>query len=275
MNLTDPGVLAALLARHGLRAQKGLGQHFLTSATVVRRIVDAVAEAKGILEIGPGPGVLTRPLSETATLRALEFDSGMVPVLAESAPKAEVVAADALKADLRAHLQALPAPRAVVSNLPYYITGPLLEKIGEAWEHWGLAVLMMQREVGNRILAPPGHPERGALSVCLQAQFELRKLCDVPAGAFTPPPKVESVVLVLRPHDLPVPVEHWQAWRGLVRSCFRMPRKTIANNLAATVGKTDAERILSDAGIDRRLRPQALDQDAWTRLFHHSRVQTR
>lgn len=274
MNLTDPGVLTALLARHGLRAKKGLGQHFLTSGAVVRRIVETASQAQGILEIGPGPGVLTQPLSERSTLRALEFDADMAAVLAESAPRAEVVVADALEADLSAHLQTLPEPRAVVSNLPYYITGPLLERIGEAWEHWTLAVLMMQREVGNRILTPAGDSERGALSVCLQAQFEISKLCDVPAGAFTPPPKVESVVLVLRPRPLPVPQEEWRAWRGLVRSCFRMPRKTIANNLAATVGKADAERILHSAGIESRLRPQALDQDAWIRLYQCSRAKT-
>ena len=200
MRLDEPSVLRAFLARHGLRPDKGLGQHFLVSASAVDAIVAAATPSRGILEIGPGPGVLTGPLSEAAEhLVAIELDATMPRLLRESAPKAEIVRADALQADLRAILDGIPTPRAVVSNMPYYITGPLLGRVADVRDAFDVAVLMMQREVADRILAKPGGRERGALSVALQSQFEIARVANVPAGAFLPPPKVDSAVLRLVP----------------------------------------------------------------------------
>ena len=125
MDLADPSSLKAFLSRHGLWADKGLGQHFLVSKKVVGAIAQSLNDCAGILEIGPGPGVLTSVLSERAAkMLAIELDKRMISVLTESAPRAEIIEADALKADLSAMLKQLPEPRGLVSNLPYYITGP-------------------------------------------------------------------------------------------------------------------------------------------------------
>ncbi len=261
MNLADPGLLKSFLARHGLSARKGLGQHFLTSAKVVGAIVEATGDVDGVLEIGPGPGILTGPLSEGRTMIAIELDDRMIPALQESAPGVTIYQEDALKSDLGERLRELPAPRAVVSNLPYYITGPLLGAIADVSAEWSVAVLMMQREVGVRILAQAGNRERGALSVRMQAEFEIRKVIDVPPGAFSPPPRVDSIVLSLRPTSTRFSAEMIR----LVRAGFAQPRKTLSNNLqAAGFDRTAVER----AGLEAGIRPHFLTLSDWKRIAH-------
>lgn len=264
MNLADPPTLKAFLQRHGLWARKGLGQHFLCSAKVVEGIVSRCMGCAGVLEIGPGPGVLTNPLSSSRRLIALEVDQAMIGALAESAPSADVRKLDALKADLSAILAELPAPRAVVSNLPYYITGPLLTAVAGACSSFDVAVLMMQKEVARRIVAGPGSSERGSLSVFLQAQFDIAKVLDVPAGAFYPPPKVDSTVLQFKPlPDRPDP-----ALFDFVRVGFKQPRKTVANNLSTGLGvprEAVVERLHA-AGLDERVRAQELTLEQWAVL---------
>lgn len=270
MNLADPGVLKQFLGRHGLSASKGLGQHFLVSPKVVSAIVSSLEGCRGLLEIGPGPGVLTSPLSEAADqMIALELDPRMVEALKESAPRAEVRQTDALQADLSVILRSLSEPRGVVSNLPYYITGPLLTKIAESRGHYVKAVLMMQREVAERVLAGPKTPERGSLSVYLQLQFDIRLLARAPAGAFLPPPKVDSAVLELTPKSLPVAVEKAPALFRLIRLGFGQPRKTLVNNLVAGlhVDRTVATRAIQNAGLGEMARPQELENAAWVGLL--------
>lgn len=261
LNLADAGVLKPFLQRHGLDAKKGMGQHFLVSRNVVDAIVGCFDGFRGILEIGPGPGVLTGPLSETAErLIALEVDARLPDALHESAPSAEVRLLNALEADVSQILRELPEPRGVVSNLPYYITGPLLGRITDARRAWSKAVLMMQREVGTRILARPGERERGGLSVMIQARFEVRRVALVPPGAFYPPPKVDSVVLELIPKNVDYPDELFVfAHRG-----FAQPRKTLANNLAAAGYPRD---LVERAGLSPTIRPHELEMESWSRLF--------
>jgi 16S rRNA (adenine1518-N6/adenine1519-N6)-dimethyltransferase len=265
VDLSDPGTLRRFLDRHGLSAKKGLGQHFLCSGKVVSEIVSRMQGVSGILEIGPGPGVLTGPLSHVAErLVALEVDPRMGPVLAESAPDAEVVVGDALKIDLSEILERLPRPRAVVSNLPYYITGPLLTRIAEARRAFDKAVLMMQKEVAVRILAGPGNRDRGSLSVFLQAQFQIEKVCDVPAGAFLPPPKVDSSVLQF----LPLAASGETKFLSWMRKGFEQPRKTLANNIRAMGFTSDqVESALNMAGVQAKARPADLTLEEWTKLF--------
>jgi 16S rRNA (adenine1518-N6/adenine1519-N6)-dimethyltransferase len=209
-----------------------------------------------VLEVGPGPGVLTGPLSEKYAVQALEVDRRWEPVLAEVAPGAQVHWGDALGltwADL------MPSePWAIVSNMPYQITGPLLERVEAARDRIAVAVLMMQREVAEKILAPASSAERGAVSVNLQAQFAIRKLVQVPAGAFVPPPKVDSTVLVLVPRTDPWPTE----WRALVRQGFGMPRKTLVNNLGAWVAP-----MLADLGLSPTVRPHQVTEEQWRNLL--------
>ena len=261
MNLSDPGTLRAFLARHGLTARKGLGQHFLCSTSAVSAIVAAVGDARGVLEIGPGPGVLTSALSEIAEVIALEVDDRMIEALGESAPKAKVLKQDALEANLPELLAELPEPRAIVSNLPYYITGPLLTVIASARRGFDVAVLMMQKEVGQRVLAEPGNRDRGSLSVFLQSQFAILRVANVPAGAFIPPPKVDSVVLQLVPLDAPNEPRLYE----LIRLGFTQPRKTLANNLATGLG-VDREKVvgvLADGGMLGNVRPHELTLEQW------------
>jgi 16S rRNA (adenine1518-N6/adenine1519-N6)-dimethyltransferase len=264
--LTDPKTLRDLLSRHGIAPRKGLGQHFLCSGSAVNAVVTALDGYKGVLEIGPGPGVLTSPLSEKVEkLIALEIDGEMVNVLKESAPKADVRRVDALKTDLAEILNELPQPRAIVSNLPYYITAPLVTAIARSAAHLDKAVLMMQKEVARRILAKAGERERGSLSVYLQATFEIKKLADVPAGAFIPPPKVDSTILQFRPIRGATYSEEFFAF---IRQGFDQPRKTLANNVAegGVIERGEVEAGLRQLGLDERIRPHQVSLEEWIAL---------
>lgn len=259
MNLAQPQDLRTFLDRHGLSPKKGLGQHFLCSERAVLAIVAAAGE-RSILEIGPGPGILTQALAAERRVIALELDEQMAVPLAESAPTAEIVFGDALSTDLRELMLKLRKPRAVVSNLPYYITGPLLDRIAEISDLWEVAVLMMQREVARRIVAPVGDRDRGALSVRMQAEFEIRRVVEVPPGAFIPPPKVESTVLALEPRSTKLEPE----LLALIRAGFTQPRKTLSNNLASC--GYDRELVVA-AGLERNIRPHQISLASWRRLY--------
>jgi 16S rRNA (adenine1518-N6/adenine1519-N6)-dimethyltransferase len=265
VRLDQPEILRAFLKRHGLRPDKGLGQHFLVSPPVVDAIVGEAASCRGILEIGPGPGVLTGPLSEAAeSMVAIEVDATMPLLLSESAPRARIVKEDALQANLPALLQELPSPRAVVSNLPYYITGPLLGTIANARADFDVAVLMMQREVADRILAKPGKRERGSLSVALQSQFTISRVINVPSGAFMPPPKVDSAVLKFVPRFDGLD----EATLRLVRLGFAQPRQTLVNNLVAglKIARDEAVAKVEAAGLLETVRPAELTESEWRLL---------
>lgn len=217
--------------------------------------------------MGPGPGVLTQALAdEKRRVMAVELDPRMAGALSESAPLAEVLIADALKSDLNGLLDQLPEPRAIVSNMPYNITGPLLAKFAEVRDRIDRAVLMMQKEVGSRILAEPGNSDRGALSVCLQAQFAIQKVCQVPPGAFEPPPKVDSIVLRLNPQPTPGSAQDEARLFGCVRAGFTQPRKTLLNNLGVTYGKQEVERVLATLELDARIRPHMLALEQWRQI---------
>jgi len=231
---------------------------------VVESIVARASGAKGVLEIGPGAGVLTAPLCDTAErVVAVELDRRMVGVLAEVAPLAEVVEADVLKTDVASILQRLPEPRCVVSNMPYNITGPLLGKVTECRRLFRNAVLMMQKEVGDRVLARAGSSERGSLSVCMQLQFAIEKVCDAPAGAFYPPPKVDSIVLEFVPIEQSFDVDRVI---GVVRTGFTQPRKTLANNLSSRLAREKVEALLTSMKLDVRVRPHQLTNEQWVAL---------
>jgi 16S rRNA (adenine1518-N6/adenine1519-N6)-dimethyltransferase len=201
-------------------------------------------------------------------LIALELDQRMVAALADSAPSAEVRRLDALHADLSEILRELPAPRAVVSNLPYYITGPLLTRIAEARAEFSVAVLMMQKEVAQRILAGPSNSARGSLSVYLQMQFEIALVAQVPAGAFVPPPKVDSTVLRFEPKPLSLEPAFEAHLFRLIRLSFAQPRKTLANNLVAglQVPRDVAANAIEVAGLEEKIRPHDLTLNEWLAL---------
>jgi len=268
LELTDRAELRSFLERHALWARKALSQNYLCSPTVVKAILGRLEGFTGALEIGPGPGVLTAALANTCKrVIALEVDERMIPALAESAPSAEVRLCDALKVNLGAILDELPAPKALVSNMPYQITGPLLTLAAEHRRRYQKAVLMMQREVAQRVLAQPGDSARGSLSVYLQTQFHISKVAAVPPGAFLPPPKVSSSVLEFVPKESGLRSDEEAGFFKLVRHAFRQPRKTLANNVVGLFTREQVESWLVERELPRGTRPHMLTMDQWMDLW--------
>ena len=213
------------------------------------------------MEIGPGIGVITGPLSESSSVIAVELDRTLAEHLADKAPRAEILLADALGVDWVPLLASLPQPAGIVSNMPYNITGPLLEKVYGCADKIDRAVLMMQKEVAEKMVAKVGDSGRGALSVVFQDRFEIGIKCQVPPGAFSPPPKVESTVLVLRPRAAPVPGMY-----RIAHAAFRQPRKTLANNLKGLVDAAALAETLREFGLAPTLRPHQVPDAVWPRL---------
>ena len=225
---------------------------------MVSKIVEAASGCVGFLEIGPGPAVLTEPLAELGSVIAIEADPRMVMIAREAVPSARVIHEDALRLDWSPLLLELPAPRAIVSNMPYNITGPLLDRICGVRRLTSMAVLMMQKEVGEKVLAQPGDSARGALSVVIQRLFEVTRVCVAPAGAFVPPPKVDSVVLRLVPR---LELLDEDDLSRFVRRGFTQPRKKLSNNLG------ELGWVVTACGLDPNIRPHQVMQDDWVRLF--------
>ncbi len=220
----------------------------------------AASGLAGVLEIGPGPGVLTRFLVEGGvSVTAVELDRRVLPVLEEFAPGAAVLSADALAMDWEALLSDLPLPRGIVSNMPYNITGPLLERVAGVSGLIDRAVLMMQKEVADKIMALPGDRTRGAVSVNLQSVFRISSVCGAPAGCFMPPPKVDSSVLLFVPREDRLEGVERERFERVVRAGFRMPRKTLVNNLKGVVH-------LDGLGLKESVRPHELTEDEWRRV---------
>jgi 16S rRNA (adenine1518-N6/adenine1519-N6)-dimethyltransferase len=237
------------------------------------KVVDAIAPQPGdrFLEIGPGPGVLTTRLAARAGhVTAIEIDRDLAAGLRETLPaNVEVVTADILDVDLAEHLGA--GPVRVAGNLPYNISSPILFKLLSAGaERPGLqdATLMLQREVADRLVAPPGTKDYGVLTIFTAARADVRRLLTLPPGAFRPAPKVHSAVVRLTFVPSRVPPEVEPAFERLVRVIFMQRRKTLANALrpfAEPLGR-DARAALAEAGIDPAARPETLDLAALVRL---------
>lgn len=249
-----------VLAEHGLSPKRGFSQSFLTSRGVVERIARAAELRAGetVVELGAGLGTLTSALIATgARVIAVERDRELAPVLrAELGDAATVVEADAATLDLAALRLPGEAEVCVVGNLPYAITGAILQNLHRQREVVARAVLMVQLEVAERLLARPGSAEYGALSVFTQAGFEVRRVTRVAPGSFHPPPRVHSAVIHLRRLQPPRAVER-DAFRRVVRAAFQARRKTLRNALAPL--GMDAEALLRAAGIDPRRRGETLD----------------
>jgi 16S rRNA (adenine1518-N6/adenine1519-N6)-dimethyltransferase len=270
----DAAAVRATLRAAGLRARHGLSQNFLADPEVLEAILAEAAPRPGrrILEIGPGLGLLTAGLLEAgAAVTAVELDRGLAGFLRErfveaiEAEDLRLIEGDALDQDLP---KLLEAPYDVVANLPYHITSPILHAmLGQAPRPERL-VLMVQREVAERIAAPPG--KMSYLSVFVQYHARVRIALQVPAGAFEPEPSVESAVMVLEPFDADDrldPGTEDELWR-LVQAAFRERRKMIHNVLARQL-PLDASRVtgaLAAVGIDPDRRPQTLAVGEWLAL---------
>lgn len=256
--LEDLPPLRETIKEHGLAAKKGLGQHFLLDLNLTRKIAGFCEAAGGdtILEIGPGPGGLTRALLETgADVVAIERDRRVVPVLeelAEATGRLRFVEDDALKAD---DAQLVPAGSVIASNLPYNISTELLVK----WlvvepRFWKRLVLMFQKEVGDRILAEPGSKTYGRLSVIAQAASKPRLGFHLPARAFTPPPKVDSSVLVFENEGRP---DHIKALERVTEAAFGQRRKMLRQSLKSVFGPRLPE-VLAEVGLEETARAETV-----------------
>ncbi|MBS0431543.1 MAG: 16S rRNA (adenine(1518)-N(6)/adenine(1519)-N(6))-dimethyltransferase RsmA [Proteobacteria bacterium] len=242
------------------RAKKHYGQHFLHERGIIERIVAAVAPRPGerLVEIGPGEGALTLPLLDKAgALTAIELDAELIEPLREKS-KAHgdltILHADVLETDLTA--LAGGGKLRLVGNLPYYVSSPILFHCLAHARAIADMHFMLQKEVVDRMAAAPGGKTYGRLSVMLQLACTVEPLLRVPAGAFRPPPQVESAVVrlvPLSPPQLP-PTELMPSIEGIVRAAFGQRRKTLANALSGTL---DAEAIRA-AGIDPRARAETL-----------------
>lgn len=249
--------------RKGGRAKKSLGQNFLIDDNIIDDIVWQ-AIPKGdmpLVEIGPGPGGLTRVLTERADrLWAIELDTEKVQILEKEFQDLplHIIQMDALKLNL----QDLWGKEKgwLVGNLPYYIANPLLMHFLEQGENLEGLTIMVQREVGARMVARPGSKEYGILSIAVQLSAEVHKMFDVPPTAFWPPPKVTSTVLRLYIRSFPGFEIDPKVFFRVVRAAFGQRRKTLLNALTAglNIPKPEMSEILRTAGVDEGLRPENL-----------------
>jgi 16S rRNA (adenine1518-N6/adenine1519-N6)-dimethyltransferase len=244
------------------RAKKSLGQHFLVDRGAILRIAHAIPESADVLEIGPGRGAITEALlSRVGHLTLIEKDdalAGMWQERAATEPRLRLVHGDVLK-------RLLPTanehrPEWIAGNLPYNISGPLSAMLFSLQLAGGM-VLMYQREVAERIAASPGGRQYGGLSVLARHHYEVKRLLVLPPGAFSPPPRVHSAVLLLTPHHRQRACSYTDLQRT-VRRGFAHRRKTIANNFREMMSPDDWMEL----GIDAGTRPEQLDYGAWERL---------
>ncbi|HEY7104821.1 MAG TPA: 16S rRNA (adenine(1518)-N(6)/adenine(1519)-N(6))-dimethyltransferase RsmA [Acidimicrobiia bacterium] len=264
MEMLTPATVHALLAEHGIRPKKSLGQHFLVDPNTARRIA-ALAEVDAgehVVEIGPGLGSLTLALVERgARVRAVELDPALARVVAGIAG-ADVRVADALTVDLD-DLLGDEAEWACVSNLPYNVAVPVVVRLLEDAPAVERIVVLVQREVAERLAATPGGREYGAVSVKVAYYADATLLGVVPATVFVPRPKVESALVALvRRASPPVSVPSEAALFDLVRSGFAQRRKMLRSSLRPVLGDRAVE-VLQAAGVAPTARAEALGLDEW------------
>jgi len=261
----------ALLAGHGLRPSRALGQHYLVDPNTARKVVRLAGVTAGetVLEVGPGLGSLTLALREVgARVVAVEADARLLPALAEALgedPGVRVVAADAVRADLAG---LAPDAHTLVANLPYNIAATLVLRVLTDYRQYQRLTVTVQREVGERLAAAPGTGAYGATSAKVAALAEARVLAPVSRKVFLPEPHVDSVLvgLVRRPHPAAEGVP-WRSLSRVIEAAFSQRRKTLRNALRTldlTPGEVEA--LGRAAGVDLGLRAERLDVPAFAAL---------
>ncbi len=278
MNLCDPDVIREVLAKHGFRFSKSLGQNFLKDASVPRRIAEesGAGETGNVLEIGPGMGCLTAELCKCAEkVVAVELDRALLPVLEETLSEYgnwELVRGDVLETDIKALCTDKFGEGQVTAcaNLPYYITTPAITALLDS-HAFKRITLMVQREVAKRICAAPGTPDYSAFTIYVQYWARTETLFDVPASSFIPQPKVDSAVVRLIPLDKPsVDTLDEKMFFALVRAAFNMRRKTLVNALMPALGdglgKNGITEMVESVGLDAKVRGERLSLKDFARL---------
>lgn len=267
MDLTSPKAIREIRNKFGFTFKKGLGQNFLTSREILDKIVDAAEIEDGVIEIGPGFGVLTRELSLAAKKTvAIEIDERLIEVLKYTLADREnvkIIHGDVLKLDLGALIAEEFAGMSVsvAANLPYYITTPIITRLLEERLPVKNIVVMVQKEVADRVTAAPGTKDYGAFSVMCQYYTEPEITAVVPSGLFVPPPKVDSAVLKMKVLDEPsVKPSDERLFFRTVRAAFSSRRKTLLNCLsgAFALPKEKLAPIMENAGISPQRRGETL-----------------
>ena len=274
--LTDVGYIRDVLDRHGFHFSKKLGQNFLINPSVCPRMAEACGATPegGVLEIGPGIGVLTRELAQRAgKVVAIELDDRLPPVLAETLAGLDNVSfiwGDCMKLDLPAVLkeQFGDRPVAVCANLPYYITSPIVMMLLESRLPVENITVMVQKEAAQRLCAVPGTREAGAVTLAVQYYAEAETLFGVSRGSFMPAPNVDSAVIRLTIRKQPpCRVADERLMFRLIRAGFNQRRKTLLNSLtAAGHGKADIAAALEAAGLSPTARAEELTLTDWAAL---------
>ena len=273
MRIADYSVTKAVLERHGFTFKKSFGQNFLTDTNILQKIVDTaeIDDQVNVIEIGPGIGALTEFLAERAAqVMAFEIDHRLVPILADTLrdfDNVTVVNEDILKVDLAQHIQNFKNPDLpikVVANLPYYITTPILMHLIESGIPFSEFVVMMQKEVADRISAKPNTKAYGSLSIAVQYYMTAKVAFIVPRTVFVPAPNVDSAILkMVRRPEPAVAVEDEKFFFKVSKASFIHRRKTLWNNLTGYFGKTDEikdklTKALDQAGLAPSVRGEAL-----------------
>ncbi|MFZ5597199.1 MAG: 16S rRNA (adenine(1518)-N(6)/adenine(1519)-N(6))-dimethyltransferase RsmA [Bacillota bacterium] len=268
----SPSTARSLLDKYGFRCRKSLGQNFLVDGNIVNKIIDsAILEKEDVvLEIGPGLGVITRAAAARAgSVVALELDRALLPILEETLQGLEnvyVVQGDAMEADFDAIVRSRTGHSGsykMIANLPYYITTPLIMRILTGGYNVTSLVIMVQQEVAERITAPPGGRDYGALTVAVRFYTEARYLFRVPGTVFIPRPDVDSAVICLsRRAGPPVEVPDEELFFKVVRGSFGKRRKTLLNALGSVftdIPREMLKELITKAGVDPGRRGETLD----------------
>jgi 16S rRNA (adenine1518-N6/adenine1519-N6)-dimethyltransferase len=279
-SIAHPSQTKALLQKHGFTFKKSLGQNFLVDSNILHHIVTAanIDANTGVLEIGPGIGALTEQLAKASKcVVAIEIDQRLIPILHESLANYEnvtIICEDILKLDLMklfANQLATAASISVVANLPYYITTPILMKLLEHQLPIQQIVVMIQREVAERMTASPGTKEYGSLSIAVQYYAEAEVVMKVPRTVFIPQPNVDSVVMRLTMRNAPaVDVYDEQIYFTVVQAAFQQRRKTLLNNLQSLFPgenqKARCRSFLESCLIAPERRGETLDLHEFSRI---------
>ena len=276
-NLSEPAVIKDILSRHGFTFSKKLGQNFLINPSVCPKIAEMGGAEKGIgvIEIGPGIGVLTNELCLRAEkVVAIELDMRLLPILGETLAEhknLKIINADVLKVDLKQLISdEFEGMKTVVcANLPYYITSPVIMKLLEDRLPILSVTSMVQREAADRLCTPLGTRNAGAVTVAVDFYSEPEKLFNVSRGSFMPSPNVDSAVIKLNIRDNTPEVSDEKQFLRTVKALFTQRRKTILNSLSAAAGidKSLALEALADSGISPASRVEQLDMPQLLSLY--------
>ena len=266
-----------LVKRHGFKFTKSLGQNFLIDDNIVDKIVAGagIGPSDKIIEVGPGIGTLTREMASRAgALMAVEIDKNLIPILTDTLGDYEnvkIVNEDIIKADIRGLIDENldGGPVKLVANLPYYITTPIIMRFLEEDINVTDIVVMVQKEVAERMNAQPGGKDFGALSVAVQFYCDTEIVAKVPRHLFVPQPNVDSIVIALRIRpERKYRVDSEDLFFKVVKAAFGQRRKTLLNSIASmgNLSKDMVKEVLEEAGIDPKRRGETLSLDEFANL---------